>query len=109
MGREIMPGIDYDKLRAEIRMEEVLHLLRYEPTLRRGDQWYGYCPLHERTHKHETIFAVNLERGCYYCHKCKSKGNHLRLWAVITNKPLHQATVDLCHQLGKDVPWIHRW
>ena len=40
-----MPGIDFDRLRAEITMQQVLQLLGFEPTRCRGDQWYGRCPL----------------------------------------------------------------
>jgi DNA primase len=104
-----MPGIDYSRLREEIHMEDVLRLLQYQPTLNRGDQWYGHCPLHESTAKHRTAFAIHLAKGCYYCHKCKSTGDHLQLWATITNRSLYRATIDLCHQLGREVPWIYRW
>lgn len=42
-----MPGIDFDRLRREITMEEVLNLFGFEPVQRTGAQWYGRCPLHE--------------------------------------------------------------
>ena len=44
-----MPGIDFNRLRAEITMEQVLNLLGFEPSSRTDDQWYGRCPLHEST------------------------------------------------------------
>ena len=31
-----MPGIDFDRLRAEITIEQVLNLLGFEPTGRKG-------------------------------------------------------------------------
>jgi len=32
------------------------------------------------------------------------------LWgAAYIQKPLHPAMIDLCHALGRDIPWIHRW
>jgi hypothetical protein len=40
-----MPGIDFDRLRREITMEQVLQLLGFQPTQRTGVQWYGGCPL----------------------------------------------------------------
>jgi len=104
-----MPGIDYDQLREEIRIEDVLRLIRYEPNLRRGDQWYGYCPFHDSTAKQRTVFAINLAGSCYYCHKCKQSGNQLELWATVIKMPLHSATIELCKQLGKEIPWIYRW
>ena len=52
---------------------------------------------------------VNVALGCYYCHGCRSHGNQLELWAAATKLPLHQPAIDLCHRLGRDVPWIRRW
>ena len=104
-----MPGIDFSRVRHQITMEDVLELLNFDATLCRGSQWYGYCPLHECEPKHRRVFSVNVARNCYYCHKCRSHGDQLKLWAEASNKPLHPATIDLCHQLGIQVPWIHRW
>jgi hypothetical protein len=36
-----MPGIDFKRVRQEITMEQVLKLIGFEPTQRKGDQWYG--------------------------------------------------------------------
>ena len=36
-----MPGVDFNRLRAEITMEQVLDLLGFQPSQRTGDQWYG--------------------------------------------------------------------
>jgi DNA primase len=104
-----MPGIDFDKLRTEITMEQVLNLLEFQPTRRQGDQWYGHCPLHPSTDKHQRAFSVNVAIGCFYCHKCHRRGDHFKLWAAAINKPLHPAMIELCQQLGHKVPWIHRW
>jgi len=52
---------------------------------------------------------VNLVIGRYYCHRCRSHGNQLELWAAAMKLPLHQAAIDLCHRLGRDIPWIRRW
>ena len=104
-----MPGIDFDRLRHEITMEQVLNLLGFVPACRRGDQWYGHCPFHESTPQNRRAFSVNVSLGCYYCHKCRSKGNQLKLWANVSDMPMHPAMVELCNQLGREVPWIHRW
>jgi DNA primase len=104
-----MPGIDFHKLRREITMEQVLDLLGFQCIRRRGDQWYGYCPLHESETKHRPAFSVNVARNCYYCHKCRRGGDQFKLWAEATKLPLYPATIDLCHQLGLEVPWLHRW
>jgi DNA primase len=104
-----VPGVDFDRLRAEIPMAHVLHLLAFEPVRRSGPQWYGCCPLHESTAKRSRSFSVNLALGRYYCHRCHSHGNQLELWAAASKLPLHRAAIDLCRQLGREVPWMHRW
>lgn len=103
-----MPGVDFDRLRAEITMEEVLDLLGFEPTHRSGDQWYGPCPLHV-TPRRRRAFSVNVAIGRYYCHQCRSNGHHLELWAAFNKLPLHPAAIGLCRILGREIPWIHRW
>jgi DNA primase len=103
-----VPGVNFDRLRAEITMAQVLHLLAFEPVSRSGPQWYGCCPLHESTSKRSRSFSVNLARGRYYCHRCHSYGNQLELWAAASKLPLHRAAIDLCRRLGREVPWIQR-
>jgi DNA primase len=90
-------------------MEQVLDLLRFEPAHRSGEQWYGRCPLHASASARGRSFSVNVAVGRYFCHRCRSHGNPLELWAAATKLPLHQAAIDLCHRLGRDVPWIRRW
>jgi CHC2 zinc finger len=104
-----MPGIDFNRLRREIRMEEVLRLIGFEPCHRAGDQWAGQCPLHESRAGRRRPFSVNLAIGRYCCHKCRSQGNQLELWAAFTRLSLYPAAIDLCRLLGREVPWIHRW
>ena len=104
-----MPGVDFGRVRALVTMEQVLSLLRFEPSGRTGSQWYGRCPLHESGPRHRRSFSVNVALGRYCCHRCGSRGNQLELWAAATKLPLHQAAIDLCRRLGRDVPWIRRW
>lgn len=103
-----MPGVDFDRVRGEITMQQVLSLLAFQPSSRSGVQWYGPCPLHESTSRQRRSFSVNLAIGRYYCHGCDSHGNQLELWAAATKLPLHQAAIDLCHRLGRQIPWIGR-
>ncbi len=104
-----MPGIDFDKLRAEITMEQVLDLINFEPSSRSGSQWRGPCPVHRSTSTHSRSLSVNLSTRRYYCHKCRSKGNQIELWAELKQLPIYDAAIDLCLALGRDVPWIKRW
>jgi hypothetical protein len=74
-----------------------------------GDQWYGACPLHGSSSGRARHFSVNVAKRRYCCHKCRSQGNQLELWATFTKTQLHPAMIELCHALGRDVPWIRRW
>jgi DNA primase len=104
-----MPGIDFHRLRREITMEQVLDLLAFQPSQRTGDQWYGGCPVHGSTSDRARHFSVNVATRRYHCHKCHSQGNQLELWAAVAEKKLHPAMIDLCHALGREIPWIRRW
>ena len=104
-----MPGIDFNRLRAEITMTEVLALLGFQPVTRSGAQWYGCCPVHDAAaQRKQRCFSVNVTLGRYYCHRCHSHGNALELWAAATQLPLYQAAIDLCQRLGREVPSIQR-
>jgi DNA primase len=104
-----MPGIDFDILRAEVSMEQVLNQLNFDPTSRSGNQWHGPCLVHGSTSSGSRSFSVNLDTGRYFCHKCQSHGNALELWAAVHKLNIYEAALDLCRALGSDVPWINRW
>jgi DNA primase len=101
-----MPGVDFERLRDEITMQEVLWLLGFQPVSRRGDQLRGPCPVHKSMAPRGRTFSVNLRNRRYYCHKCRSRGNQLDLWAAIRKLPIYEAALDLCRALGHDVPWL---
>ena len=103
-----MPGIDFRQLRREITIQQVLEALNFECVQRRGDQWYGACPLHQSPGHHSRSFSVNVAIGCYYCHTCRSGGNQLKLCAEATRLPLHPSAIQLCQQLAREVPWLLR-
>lgn len=101
-----MPGIDYDRLREEITMEEVLRLVDFESTKQYGHQWYGRCPWHECKSRRSRTFSVNVAKRLFYCHECHRKGNQLQLWEAYVDMPFHQAMIDLCSRLGREIPWL---
>ena len=103
-----MPGIDFDRVRTEITMREILQLLGFQPNRARGDQWYGRCPLPGCSSSRRSCFSVNVNLGRYCCHRCRHHGHPLELWAAATGLPLHRAAIDLYATLGRDVPWLHR-
>lgn len=103
-----MQWIDFNQLRAEITMEQVLSLLDFQPVARQGDQLHGPCPVHRSTSAGSSIFSVNLRSRRYYCHKCHSHGNQLELWAAVHQLPFREAILNLCQALGHNVPWTKR-
>jgi DNA primase len=104
-----MPGIDFDVLRREITMQQVLDEVGFKAHRRDGDQLHGPCPVHSSTSENSCVFSVNLSKSRYYCHKCKSHGNQLELYAAVHGTTVYQAAVEMCHALGRKVPWIKQW
>lgn len=109
-----MPGVDFHRLRSEVTMEQVLSLLGFVPRKRSAAQWYNgtdavRCPSAAQCRTRPArSFSVNVVLGRYFCHRCRSRGNPIEPWAAATNRSLHQAAIDLCQRLGRDVPWIRR-
>ena len=104
-----MAGVDFDTLRSEIPMEQVLNQLGFQPSSRSADQWHGPCPVHGSSSPQSRSFSVNLKSGRYHCHKCHSHGNQLELWAAVHQLSIYDAALDLCRTLGHEIPWIKRW
>jgi len=104
-----MPGVDFDVIRREITMQQVLDEIGFRATRHNANQRHGLCPVHGSASTTSHLFSVNLGTGRYYCHRCKSHGNQLELYAAVQGTTLYQAAVDLCHATGRDVPWIKRW
>jgi DNA primase len=91
-----MPGIDYHQLRRQVSMREVLNLIGFRPTWRRGPQLRGPCPIPGCCSSSPRPFSVHLARQAYHCFACGSQGNALDLWAAARRLSLHQAAVALC-------------
>jgi DNA primase len=101
-----MPGIDYSQLRRQITMRAVLDLVGFRATWRRGSQLRGPCPILGCRCTSGQSFSVHLARQIYHCFACRSHGNALDLWAAVRGLTLHHASLDLCHFLGLDPPWL---
>jgi DNA primase len=99
-----MPGIDYQQLRRHITMRQMLDLIGFQATCRRGSQLRGPCPLPGCASTSARIFSVHESRQVYRCFACGSQGNALDLWAVFRGLPLQQAALDLCQILHLDPP-----
>ena len=105
-----MAGVDFEVLRREIAIGQVLDLLRWEPIASNEPQQYGPCPLRDRkTEREARCFSVNLRLSRFHCHACHRYGNSLELCADVRETSIYDAAIDLCRQLGRDVPWINRW
>lgn len=103
-----MAGIDYAVLRRRIAMRRILELIDYRPTLVRGEQWRGPCPIadHASASDRRHCFSVHLTRNAFTCFRCQKSGNQLDLWSAISERPLYPASVELCRRIGIDVPWL---
>jgi putative transposase len=99
------PSIDFAAVRALITLAEVLALLRYVPTRRRGAQQRGPCPVHGSTAPTRSqCFSANLDHNICHCFKCSFGGNALDLWVAVTGQNIYDAAVDLCQKLGRPLP-----
>jgi len=103
-----MPGIDFTRLRQQLPLGQILDLLGFTATMRRGPQVRGPCPVHGSRTPNSRSFAADLEKNVWHCFRCGAGGNALDLWVAVTRQPLHAAVIDLCRRLGRDVPWLRR-
>ena len=103
-----MTGIDYAAIRQRITIRRVLELIEYQPTVMRGDQWRGPCPLetHASARDRDRCFSVNLARNVFLCFRCQCSGNQLDLWTAVTAQPLYPASIELCQRAGIEVPSV---
>ncbi len=62
-----MPGVDFDVVRREITMQQVLDEIGFEVTHQEGGQLRGPCLVHGSTPKTSRVFSVNLSTQRYYC------------------------------------------
>ena len=104
-----MPGVNFQLLREQLAMRDVLRLLQFEGRVRRGDQWRGPCPVHGSRNPQSGSFSANVRLGRYQCFVCGSSGNVLELWSAVRGVKLYAAAVELCQLLGMEVPWVKRW
>jgi putative transposase len=98
------PSIDFTALKQAISMAEVLALLRFTPRSVKGTQQRGPCPIHGSQHPKSRSFSANLADHTFHCFKCGAHGNALDLWTITSRQNVYDAAMDLCRQLGLDVP-----
>lgn len=99
-----MPFIDYQAVRSQIGMEEVLEEIGFRPTTRQGPNLRGPCPLPNCSSRSPRSFSVHLAKKLYHCFSCQNQGNHLDLWAAIHQRTIYQAAIDLCERANIPIP-----
>ena len=99
-----MSSIDYHRVRRQISMTQVLDLIGFQATRRRGPQLRGPCPIPNCSSTSHRAFSVHLTRQIYHCFACGSHGNPLDLWAAVRRLPLHSAAIDLCRTAALPLP-----
>jgi len=99
-----MPLLDLRQARADVRLEDVLHLLGWTARVRLGAQVRGACPVHGSQSKTSRAFSAHLGRGVWHCFRCGASGNALDLWAQVTRQEIYPAVLDLYRRLGQSVP-----
>ena len=92
------PQVDYEYLRSQVTMRQVLeHLGRFAGLRGGGQQRRGPCPVHSQGATAERSFSVHLGKNIFQCFHagCGLKGNVLDLWAAVRRLPLYEAALDL--------------
>ena len=56
-----MAGVDFNVLRNEIKMAQVLEQLHFEKASQSGEQLRGPCPVHGSSNPSSRTFSVNLD------------------------------------------------
>jgi DNA primase len=99
-------GIHFAEVRSRIALADVLDLVGFVPSESCGDQVRGPCPVHQSVSPSSRSFSANLKLHIYNCFKCGSSGNQLDLYAAVTGLSFFEATVALCQQLNREIPWM---
>jgi transposase len=96
--RPARPKIDFNFLRQQLSMEQVLRHLGLLDKLRgRGLQRRGPCPIHGQAGDTQPTFSAHLGKHIFQCFHaaCGAQGNVLDLWAAMHHLPLYEAALQL--------------
>ena len=104
-----MPGVDYKAVQSRVPMARALELLGFVAQGVSGEQLRGPCPVHCSQSPRSRSFSVHLAREVCRCFQCGFAGNQIQLWAAYTQLGNRPAAIDLCREIGREVPWIYRW
>lgn len=104
--RRLRP-VDFEGLKASVSIVELLTSIGWKATRTRrgGNELRGPCPIHGSTS--DFIFSVTPSRNIFKCFKCDAGGDIIALAAYLFGIARDQrvkAAVELCKQLGIEVP-----
>jgi DNA primase len=99
-----MPSIDFAEVRRRVPITRVFELVGFQPARRSGAELRGACPIHRGRSPRSRSFAANLEKNVFRCFHCGAAGNVLDLWAAVHQIDIYRAAVELCEQLGIELP-----
>jgi transposase len=91
------PRIDYEFLRQQITLEQMLrHLGLFEDLKGRVPQLRGRCPFHDGDRRQRTL-SVHVGKNSFHCFHadCQAHGNALDFWATYHRLPLYEAALHL--------------
>ena len=57
--------------------------------------WRGKCPFHASGNPRLRSLAINLQLRKFHCHRCKTNGDMLDLWAGVRGISLYRAAEEL--------------
>jgi len=95
------PRIDFEFLRQQVTLEQVLrHLGLFEDLRGRAPQLRGRCPFHEGDRRQRPL-SIHLGKNAFHCFhaECQRQGNALDFWAAYHRLPLYEAALHLAEAL----------
>ena len=99
-----MPGIDFTLLRRQVSLTQVLDLVGFRATTRRGPQVRGPCPVHGSATPRSRSFAAHLPKNCWHCFRRGAGGNALDLYLAVTKLSVYEGALELCTRLHLPAP-----
>lgn len=97
--------VDFSALRQCIDARRVLELTGWRPNIRRGVNWRGPCPNHGSRPQSTSLSVCSTICRCF---SCNWRADGVGIWAWHRRCGVVQAAIDLCAQLGIEVPYIDR-
>lgn len=102
-----MPSLDFESIKRAITIDEVMSLIGWKGQLEPRGTERGPCPVHGSKNPKSRSFCVTGQE--WYCHGCKQGGGVLELYRLVCQKPIYEATLELCERLGRPAYHLPRF